>query len=542
MPLVIPNQFSPNTVADANAVNLNFTTIANYVNALPIAGLPTVITTSMATSGSGTFNQTALQNDINALFTAGGGALFIGAGTYNITGSVSIVGVPPKAGIVIFGASDATQIIQSNANSDTFVITGFSGGNGAGCQFRDLWFQYPDQASGTGIAVHISGGSQFVQCTGCYFQHCPQSFVTDANDGLFCGLRNCIIAQNNYSNPGVGQIDLGCTQGFVDSCLLRQNVGSYGSPPGPAGNIGIRTNGASVARITNCQISTFDYGVSIAGGSTNRIWISNSQIEASVTGLTIQPTVNTKSIYGVYVSNTDIKMSQTSTNTAATGVYIDTNGQANSQLQNVNFNDCSVYGWNGSGYTINQGEDINIVGGFCSSNGLNPASTLHGCGVTTGSGVSSPNEVHLIGVDFNGSYNFVSGTQPYALGFTASPIIRATGCIMIGQGTSPVFTTGLTGTPTVQLFNCAGYNDQGTVVSSAGISSASGFTLSSLGYYGPGTVYFSGTNTGLQVQIGSQTLYGTLANNSVGNYRIDSSAQSSTITWTGAPTLRIIGG
>lgn len=553
----IPYYFQDMTTFDAEQLNADFTALLNASNSLQTqinnlggtsAGIPNYYVASaapfnMSPAASGAANVAALQAAVNTAIAAGGGTVFIPAGVYQMTGTVTINGNSAQPGLIISGASTGTQLFQQISNNDIFQISGFGTNNGAGCHIRNIWFQHPDNTSGTGIAIHLTGSCQGVDAYECIFNHCPQAFVSDANEGLQSGLRSCIIIQNKYSNPNVGQVQLGGTQMFVDTCLFRQNSSSAAG--GPANNIGIMTNGGNSCRITNCQISAFDYGILIGGGTSARIWISNVQTETLVNGITIQPTASNKTIDGVYVANCDVKAANNSSSTSANGVYIDTNGGVAGNVQNINFTGCSVYGWNSSGYFINCAQDVNIVGGFISSNGLSPVSTLLGCGITVGSAGQAHTATHInvASVDMDGLYNFVTGTQPYAFGVYGGNNLQVTSCDLTNQGTGVLFGSSLIAFPNISIQSSRGYNDIGTSVSNSGISSGVQFTPASLGYYGPLTIYFSGSNTGMVAVLGAGSVnaYGTLANSSVVPVRIPNGTTQATLTWTGKGTINILG-
>ena len=85
----------------------------------------------------GVNNQAALQAAVNAAF-ANGGTVFIPAGVYNITGTVSFnfEGEPGNdEGIIITGVGGSTELIQTTA-ANTFSLTGLDGGRGV--RFKDL--------------------------------------------------------------------------------------------------------------------------------------------------------------------------------------------------------------------------------------------------------------------------------------------------------------------------------------------------------------------------------------------------------------------
>ena len=93
MSFLVPNVFTPDTLADANAVNANFTYIDNALNTLQGqigAPVPGFFVSTMKNSNTPTLNTTALQADIVALTAAGGGTYLLPYGKCSINGPVYV--------------------------------------------------------------------------------------------------------------------------------------------------------------------------------------------------------------------------------------------------------------------------------------------------------------------------------------------------------------------------------------------------------------------------------------------------------------------
>jgi hypothetical protein len=294
---------------------------------------------------SGATNTPALNAAIVALLAAGGGTLFIPAGTYNINGAIAIQpgsGSPLPAGIIIAGVSGQTKIVQNSA-SDIFDVTDIN--NDLGVRFRDLYLSYAsfDPGTSTYVAVNVQS-SNAVTCERVYFNNCPRAFQTDLA-GEFNGLFDCWInydlrqSSEEDALPVDGQtmISLGGAEDFVASCVLHQKPVSDANP-GPTGCTGIVVGLNTSSRfISNTHISDFAVGLQISGGSKIADTSINAvRINAYQNAVIIQPASEGDTIYTVHFSNctfANTLYGNTLGNPATSGVLISTAGRRTSTSQ-----------------------------------------------------------------------------------------------------------------------------------------------------------------------------------------------------------------
>src|ERR1700677_3775674 len=122
---IIPNVFAPNTVADANAVNANFTAVANAIN----SGLTGYYYDASATpyglapSNTGAVNLIALNTVLTAAQGDNGGTIIIPtftsacqvAGTWSLgTGALIIAGSSPQAELVQLTSGNFISVVNNS--------------------------------------------------------------------------------------------------------------------------------------------------------------------------------------------------------------------------------------------------------------------------------------------------------------------------------------------------------------------------------------------------------------------------------------------
>ena len=352
-------------------------------------------------------------------------------------------------------------------------------------RFRDLFFRYDQGLSGTGAAIDLEGGVAFTAAEDCGFLDCPQALFTSSEDPvdgiLRCGLINCWVNQTKYGSST--QITLNGPECFVINCNIALSATLSDCT-------GIAIMGSSLAvgcQIYGCHISAFSTGISIDSG--HDIYITDCQIDDDEIGLIIQP-AGTGKTYGVYVSSTTFQ-APTSPQVQASGVVIDTNGTG--VIEGVFLRDCMSYGFENAGVNIVSGKAITISGGKYSSNGSSPLTPSLGAGIAV---TGAASQVRIIGADCSGVYDFVGTTQPYGVAVSGSPSnVLVTGCDLTANQTGPLYASS---PGTLEVTNCMGYNDQGTVLQSTPPQPSGTFYNHSSwpnvaqGWYGPVTFYVKG--------------------------------------------------
>ena len=522
--IIIPNVFTPATVADANAVNANFTAVANAINE-GLTSYPTFINAvappyGMAVANTPAQNTTALQAAIWAAITAGGGTVFIPAGTYNMASAITISGL--TGGIIIQGASAGTKLVVQG-NGDLFDVTGNYGTYG-GTRFRDLQLVYASATSG--IAINVQQGGEATTAEFCEFTNCPQAMALGGAQG---GMFGCRVYQNNIANTT--QVTISKPECYVSQCLLLQQPISTG---GPVGCIGINVqSGADQAWIINNHISDFNQGVVISGGKFT--FITNCAIQSWTNSVYVVPksggSANCVFLVGNHIPADPATTAQSS------GVYIDSNGGPSTNASGIYGSGNLIYGWGNAGLQVNVAQDVVFNGGQISSNGLNPSAANLGANVVVSAAAL---RVSLNGVDMSGTVPIIGAASPYALSVFGSGACLANLCDMTLCSTGPL----LASSPgSLSLTSCNGYNNIVSIVSTATPANGAQITLASLGHYGPGTMYVSGgTVSAIELfEVSSFGVPGQVLGITSGTVVIPNPYTAFSIAWSGSPTVAIIG-
>ncbi len=297
-------------------------------------------------------------------------------------------------------------------------------------------------------------------------------------------------------------IYLGGSENYVQDCDISQPGIAKG---GPLLCTAIVVNPAGGAvYVGNSHLSDFNTGISVQGSenSLTRLFCSNVICECVANGLIIQPKNSNFEIYDVFCSDC-IFMQETMSTDETAGVYIDTGGQPNSSVANIFLNNCMSFGWNGPGVQINAGSNIVITGGCYSSNAS--GKPMSGGIAVTGTAAN----VTIVGADCTAKLpdpDFPS--QPNALAVTAAVEgLYVRGCNFSGYSGIPIYLSSA-GTQ-IEITDCAGYNDQGTVLQQSAhaptnpITNTSAWANAPNGWFGPVTFYIKGAGA---VSIGNATI------------------------------------
>jgi hypothetical protein len=200
------------------------------------------------------------------------------------------------------------------------------------------------------------------------------------------------------------------------------------------------------------------------------------------------------------------------------GVVVGAIGGANGSVGEIFLNNCVVYQWNVAGVQVNSGQKIVITGGRYGSNAFDEDSTGGGISIA-----GTAADITISGADLTPKLtNPVFPTQAYAISVTAAVNgLYVLGCSMTGYATPPgPLHLSSPGTQ-IEITNCAGYNDLGTVVSSTAPPTTTHFNGAYSGfstpYFGPVTFY---TKNGSGATISHIKLNSTDTNLQSGTFRI----------------------
>jgi hypothetical protein len=366
-------------------------------------------------------NVAAIQAAVNAAIAKvvpgksdGGGTVVIPAGLYELGGTISPVAAATitianiTGGLAIRGESAGTTLIQygtpptsgtaPSIAADIFDVSSSGNPSQFGIRFRDLTLQYANgltvPTSGA-VAINLFDGVADTSAENCGFVNCPQAFAAGSSgSALHSGLVGCTVYQNEYSSAT--QVLLSGPECFVLYSEL------YQTPGGPTGNTGITVqSGAEGCRIYGCHVSDFNTGISVAQGS-KFTYITDCEVDA-FQGLTVLPNDGGQ-IYGVFVTACKFAMIEnTATSSLTWGIYIDTAGGLNTNVEGISIADCLVFGYQDAGLQINKGQSISVIGGKYSSNGQSPGSTELGAGIAIAGTCA---DVRIVGADCSGVFNF----------------------------------------------------------------------------------------------------------------------------------------
>ena len=308
-------------------------------------------------------------------------------------------------------------------------------------------------------------------------------------------------------------------------------------------------------RIRNSQIIA-DTGIKVqaAYGPCDNIWFSSLEIAATSTALYIQPDSTGGSIL-VNLNCVDCNFEYTGNYDEPTsGIYIDTNGEPNSNIDTVRIVNCNCIGFPRSGVQVTSGQNISIVGGLFTSNGvfgievtgvdsslaatninIKGASCIgnaFGASTTQATGISVEDYIQnvtisgcLISGNSNSGINLASSVagvsvddcainaNAYGLSVSGNCLrVYVNGCDLNGNTSGPL---SVSSPGQLQITNCPGYNDQRQVIATAipvatgvnfnGLSSTSPY----LPYYGPVVFYISAAagSTVSMISVGGSTTH-----------------------------------
>jgi hypothetical protein len=446
-------------------------------------------------------------------------------------------------------------LLQKTDGGDLFQINNNagSGNHVGGITFRDLQIAYGTLQT-SGAAIHVVS-SENVRVLRCIFQDCPVGVYFE--ESLQGFMIDCTAVYTDISEAAVAgtAVVLGNPTGdnnaietYIAGCVFQSKSG------GTPGSIGIQINNADHVRVVNTRIDSFNQAIVISPGGTadpshnvkhvyfgDVTCLPGSATAATGAAVLIQPSAGTW-VGEVWFVGCSLDAPDDGTSYQGGGVVLDPvgGGGGGGVIDQIRFVDCHVCKWNGPGLQLIGGSgsdeiltNIEVLGGYYSLNGADPASGLPSAGIAIG---GAPSGARITGaacnnlVDYNGT--FLPATQDYGIVIGSGALnVFVRDCDLRGNITQAV--ASISSVTNVQITDCAGYNDQATAVRTTppGPSAFSGTTF---GYYGPVAFYTTG---GSLTQI---AIDGHNTNLTSGSFTL-AAGETATLTYSGLPTFIMIG-
>jgi hypothetical protein len=486
------------------------------------------MTTSTGVGAPAT-NTTALQNAINACSGAGGGTVVIPAGIYQINGSAtSPIVVPGK--VRILGQPGAT-VLEVQQDASLFSLQGNI------ISLEHLQITYPATSSGSAcIGASEVNTLRFEDVN-----------ITNAAIGWYIfDCSNVILFQCSAQGTATGFTGLwidGGASGSGGSLNVHSIECTF------SGFSNSTTNEGSSVALGHCQTisfldctltgsySTFDIGNGLlstnpqrgAGGIPTGTWsgivtqlidvtrcgCGGDAVQGSVYhGFWAHPVNN-----GTYPWTVrDIRISDSTFRSATQSglkFYVEQTSEGQCAITDVQLSNLTCVGSPGAGIWINGGTNYNIIGGIFAGNdfsgilidGLNytplPPGYINISGITTAAAsgfgtYTQPFAIYLAGTFSNimitGSDLSNSDASFYWLDVNANTV-GVVGCLLSPAGSGANIFAGTYTGLAVGFWDCPGYNDQSTLLTSTTPSSGAHKSAASIvapPYLGPMKVYVAG--------------------------------------------------
>jgi hypothetical protein len=537
---------------------------------------------------TGAQNTTGLQKLLEALMDeahgptngSGGTLVFpsvgVQSGTTNnsyefaghVTVGLDIDGVTVKPYSIVIRGDGQQQagnpLLVQTSSDDLFVINtndGTDDHDAGGVVFQDLMIKY---AAGTPTAgnsgIKVTNKSQATRLLRVSLFNWP--VAVNFNQCAKCSMIDCTIITNS-STIATTAVQIG-DSASTKSAIETYIAGCYLFDETSTGT-GMQIYGCEHLRVMNTRIEQWLNGVAITPTSESEnaqyIYFANVSChplqgpDSGAGGPALLITTGGTSTHTTFVFHAQFVGCEfsapdvTTTDYRGGGVVIGPTSGANDAIDQIRFLDCHVCLWPGPGLYIDGGSttaasatNIEIVGGYYSCNGSNPATGLQKAGILILGGSNGPSGVRITGAACNNSlFNpsskvFVTASQHYGI-YIAGPAnsIRVNACEFTGNLTNGAVITGSTAAPenvfirdcdftalttpvavtapvtNLQIVHCPGYNDRGTLITSSAPTLGTAFTIAQLGstpYYGPGECY---VNNAGAVKINGQTTHLTTA-------------------------------
>lgn len=325
---------------------------------------------------------TAIRNAIAALGTTGGMVSFP-AGTYKITGTLTI----SSANVTLVGEGiGATRIISTNTTGDMikfFAAPSFTGGG-----VREMTLDFIGTAT-AGAAIRIDG-QRSISLENLWIIN-PFQGVVLQGDNRACRLRNIDISDHLDTAFGIN----GGGNQYLDTCTTYKNAAG-------GGTIAFLITQTDGAWLDTCVSQRASYGLRVTPGASQYVtdlWINACDFDSSVSDGAVFDSGASGRITTVNWSGSRIGFGNTR------GLIID-----GSQTQNLQFSNLRSEKNLGHGMVIGNVRDVQFVNAAFLGNAALGAANTYGANIIGGTGV-------VFTGGRSGGYNGDGNNQKYGIVF-----------------------------------------------------------------------------------------------------------------------------
>jgi Right handed beta helix region len=408
-----------------------------------------------------------------------------------------------------------------------------------GLSFQDFQIQYAQGATSvlsTAAALHLKTARN-VRLFRMILIDCPIGAALE--NSLQFSMIDCEVQNNLNSGTAVsfGNSPSSAKEVYIAGCIFEAVGEAYGT------GTCLLFLEADEVRVVNTRIDSFQQGILMsATAAVLHLFFENVSVftaalaEASeyvaAPALVIAPQIGASVTQATFVGCEFSPVAGGAGINEGPGISIDTG--SGGIIDQIRFVSCYSCTWPGAGMQINGGTNIEVLGGYYSCNGgatpSPPTSVSAGIAITAESG--DVTGVRIVGAACNNSiYKALeslpgpeiptqqdgiyieneswaisnvlidscdlSGNLSYGIGVAATAtsegpgvadlFIRACNLTSNGAGALDV-----TGTATIEVTDCAGYNDQATVIWTVAPASSATIANYIYGYYGPVAFYVTG--------------------------------------------------
>jgi hypothetical protein len=412
--------------------------------------------------------------------------------------------------ILILGTGNGTKLVMTQAFDFLVVNNAVSGesGSGGGVTFQDLEIAYSTGLT-SGAAIRVTGGSQNIRLLRMVLTDCPVGVALD--NSLHCSMINCIVWNEENSGNAVtlGTTTSGDTaiETYISDCIF-----AAASPNNGAGT-GLTIVNVDEVRVVSTRIQGYAQGTAIMPevGYCVHLFFENVTAipylaSSSSTGgaaLLIQPPssgAGSGSVLQAVFVGCEFGQTDNDTEYIGPGVFID-QSQTTGFIDQLRFVSCWSSGWPGNGMQINGTvTQTEIIGGCYSCNGQSSEAPSPATGINITSPASGTHAgIRIIGAACNNSVysnespvGYLPATQDIGISIASG----ATNVLVHKCDLTNNESAGLQATSpgaTVQVSDCAGYNDQVTQLATTAPGNGDTFySYTYKDYAGQAVFYVSG--------------------------------------------------
>lgn len=540
---------TPYNVSPLNSPGTNTTSLQQLLNAL-------VSSTGPSNGSGGTLIFPSVGGGVSYRFA--GSVTVGGQGATAIAHSIVIKGDgQQKVTVPLLVQTEAYDFFVINTNDNT------AEDDAGGVVFQDLMIAYePSAAMAGNSAIKVTNKSQGTRLFRVTLLNWPIGVYF--NDSTQCRMIDCtVLEETELSSIAPIGVQLGDPGGaheavetYIAGCLFFDNTNS---------GTAIQAYGCDHIRVMNCRLEEWLTGIAITPGgeSENAQYMHFENVSCypySTMPNTGGPALlittsgsesSPKFVFHVTFVACELSAPVPTSNSPETGytgsgVIIGPTGAVDDLIDQIRFIDCHVCFWQGPGLqiiannitnTLMSPTNVEVVGGYYSLNGSSAAGELPFAGILITGGLSGPSGIRITGAACNNSllntttHDFATATQQYGFYLSgAASSVRVNACDFTGNLANGVYINGTStskplnvfvrdsdftalSTPVtvsgpvsnLQIVDCPGYNDQGTLITNASPTLNTPLTIAQLGstpYYGPGECYVNGAHA---VKIDGQT-------------------------------------